>query len=171
MTIFWIIFMVAAIGFLVSGCSYGAYAENKSAYNVALSYTMKNALTGDYPDINVDFSKALVSMGTLPGAEQTTVSSPEPGKIKIEWDPQSNDADAHSHDQGIAVIYNPSIPEVFYTMDAGKRHNGFAIIDLPDNYQSQELHCYLVFARKELLLGKLSERFISNSCYCGDIIC
>jgi len=148
---------------------FGAYTENKSAFNVALSYNMKNALTGEYPDIKIDNSKALVSMGTLPGASQTTVSTDEPGKIKIEWNPQSDEPNAHSYDQGIIVIYNTSIPEVYYTIEATKRDTGIAIINLPDKYQSHELQCYLIFARKELLLGSLSEKNISNSCYCGKI--
>jgi len=148
---------------------FGAYAEYKSAFNVALSYNIKNAMTGEYPDIKIDYSKALVSMGTLPGASQTKVSIYEPGKIKIEWNPQSDKPNTHSYDQGIIVIYNTTIQQVFYIIEATKRDNGIAIITLPDNYQSHELQCYLVFARKELLLGSLSENNISNSCYCGKI--
>jgi hypothetical protein len=39
---------------------------DRNEYNEAVSYNKKNALQGVYPNISLDYTKVLMSMGTLP---------------------------------------------------------------------------------------------------------
>jgi len=41
------------------------YAHKKSPFNAAMSYTLANVITGEYPGYSVDASKLLVSRGAL----------------------------------------------------------------------------------------------------------
>lgn len=44
---------------------YKEFTQDKSAFNAAMSYTLKRAVTSSGKDITIDFNRALVSMGTL----------------------------------------------------------------------------------------------------------
>ena len=44
---------------------YKEFTQDKSAFNAAMSYTLKRAVTGSGKEIRIDFDRALVSMGTL----------------------------------------------------------------------------------------------------------
>ena len=61
------------------------YAYKKSEFNAAMSYTIKNAIVGTYPNYEIDFSKLLVSRGTLTGANDAAAVA-ETGKIKFTWE-------------------------------------------------------------------------------------
>src|SRR5688572_11454417 len=47
------------------GLSLAAKDTKKYPHNMALSYNIQNAMTGEYPNLSGDYSKAIVSMGTL----------------------------------------------------------------------------------------------------------
>jgi hypothetical protein len=51
------------------------YAHKQSPFNAAMSYTIANAVTGIYPDYDIDPSKVLVSRGALAPAAGTAVAS------------------------------------------------------------------------------------------------
>src|SRR5690554_4934174 len=44
---------------------FGSQAIKKSAFNAATSYNFHNGIAGAYPDIDVNYATALLSMGTL----------------------------------------------------------------------------------------------------------
>ena len=54
--------------------SWKMYAHRQSPFNAAMSYTIANAVTGDYPDYEIDPSKVLVSRGALVTVSDTFVS-------------------------------------------------------------------------------------------------
>ena len=43
---------------------YKEFTQEKSAFNAAMSYILKRAVTGNGKEISIDFNRALVSMGT-----------------------------------------------------------------------------------------------------------
>ncbi|ALL04431.1 hypothetical protein AQ505_02320 [Pedobacter sp. PACM 27299] len=49
----------------MSAASIRVANTNRNAYNEALAYHKKHALTGEYPNISLDYPKALLSIGTL----------------------------------------------------------------------------------------------------------
>ena len=57
-----------------------------SAFNAAMSYNLMNAIGGTYPDYCIDYSKVMVSMGTLPEALNPTAVPCSAGEIKFSWE-------------------------------------------------------------------------------------
>jgi hypothetical protein len=51
-----------------------ALGTTKIAENEAVSYNLKNAVTGTFPDFKLDFTKVLLSRGELPPPEGATVT-------------------------------------------------------------------------------------------------
>lgn len=68
---------------------YNNYAIKMTQFNSAMSYILKNAVTGPYPDFSIDYDNALISRGSLAGALNGAVSSPAIGSVEFTWDDNS----------------------------------------------------------------------------------
>ena len=69
------------------------YAHKQSAFNAAMSYTLKNAIKGTYPNHSIDFEKAMVSRGSL--VQPFNVNMLNNGnEIGIAWTDNSGTANA-----------------------------------------------------------------------------
>ncbi len=55
--------------------SFRDYAVKMSGFNNAMRYTLKNAVIGTYPTVEIDYSLVLVSRGDLPNALNPTATS------------------------------------------------------------------------------------------------
>ena len=54
---------------------------SQTPYNNAVSYQMKNALVGEYPEVGIAPSNVMVSQGKLAGAENCAFSIGEDGIV------------------------------------------------------------------------------------------
>src|SRR5258705_2925994 len=61
--------------------SFRDFAVKMTGFNNALSYTLKNAITGTYPDYTIDYSMALVSRGNLPNTTDPAAAVSSPGQV------------------------------------------------------------------------------------------
>jgi hypothetical protein len=59
-------------------------ASGMTCYNKAFSEN-NQAITGEYPAISIDYSRIVLSKGRLPLGEPPTISSPEEGKLLLNW--------------------------------------------------------------------------------------
>lgn len=87
--------------------TYAAAAEGRTARAAAMSSIMRNALAGEYPDINVDKSKALLSKGSLPLPVNASVEA-HPEGLLIRWENGGEAAGKAARDTlvGIALFGN-----------------------------------------------------------------
>lgn len=60
------------------------YANKKTAFNAAMSYNVNNAVKGEHPDLELDFSKILVSRGSLLPAENAAAIA-SGGNLNFTW--------------------------------------------------------------------------------------
>ena len=51
------------------------YAHRQSEFNAAMSYTVRHAILGTYPNYTLDFPNLLVSRGTLTGANNAAAAA------------------------------------------------------------------------------------------------
>lgn len=149
---------------------YGAYTANKSAYNAAMSYNMKNALTGNYPDIAIDPALVLLSKGTLPGASKAVVKLIDNREIKFFWDVTEIQTHANDNDKVILILRDLNSWAKDYKMDVARRQEGVASISIKGlGAPGHTIACYMFFIKQKVLLGDYSEDAISNSIYCGTV--
>lgn len=149
---------------------FGSYTADKSAYNAAMSYNIKNALSGNYPNIVVNPTKALISRGSLPGPLETTVRVVSKHSVKFFWNSvEKAPLPAKPNDKALLVVRSLTSKEADYKLDAARRSEGSATLTLPDDFLGKEVACYLIFVRQEALLGNYSEEAISNSIFCGTL--
>lgn len=70
------------------------YATKKTQFNSAMSYNLKNAIAGTYPDYSIDYQSALVSRGGLAAALNPSVSGGI-DQVDFTWDDNSADGNAN----------------------------------------------------------------------------
>lgn len=134
----------------------------QSAFNAAASCNLPDALTGDYPNYRIDFSKAIVSQGALPGALNPGAHSAQAGLIEFHWENNSFAIDAMANDKAVLVVYNPGIGRVVARTGGNSRSSGHQVLALPENFAGHMVHCYIAFQ-------KANQTLISNSQYAGSI--
>jgi len=100
--------------------SFNDYAVQKTGVNSAFSYNYKNAITGDFPEFTIDYSKALVSRGLLPNAAGPAVILGTGNVLTWSWTDNTG-GDAKATDTAILVAYCEAMRQAIYTTDGGTR--------------------------------------------------
>ncbi|NQX43255.1 hypothetical protein SAMN05421820_11616 [Pedobacter steynii] len=133
----------------------------KNAHNLAVSYNKKQALQGEYPNISVDYSKVVLSYGTLPGARDFSMSKTET-ELTLNWNPESYTGGHDGDDILMILLYYPSRKYGRSFLNASRRDSGEVILPLSEVYIHEPIEAYACFKSAD---GKQ----ISNSIYLGNI--
>jgi hypothetical protein len=160
-------FLSPILPFLKIG--FGPTAEGRTAYNAAMSYNLQHALTGAYPDISIDYSNARVSLGTLPDARQATMQLTGQNSITITWEGQTAGDGVKDTDIAVVLIFSPETRFSFWSLNAGIRSDGQAVIELPEKVEYLKLLSYLSFFNTLFIAGNKEMKNISESVWCGEV--
>lgn len=147
-----------------------AYAVKMSAFNAAFKYNYHEALTGDYPNFEIDYSKALVSRGNLPGAHEAALGAELPGKVSVTWINNSGSNQAEGTDIALVALYNPTIRQAVYLLNAGVRQDEQVVVDVPADFSGQMVHGYITFMAIDTVVKGLVKNSISTSSYAGSVV-
>ncbi|MEX0780357.1 MAG: DUF6266 family protein [Balneolales bacterium] len=131
--------------------------------NRAASYNLKNAITGNYPDQEIDYPSLLLSRGDLTGGENAVVSAVNPDEVHFEWDDNSGVGSATAEDQAMVIAYDPESGHVAFQTNATERQFGEYDLLLDSGFQGQTVECYLAFVSPD---GNEA----SNSDYLGSVV-
>lgn len=123
---------------------YKDFTQDKSAFNAAMSYTLKRAVTGSGKDIMIDFNRVLVSMGTLMPAFEGTATR-NGGKMSFNWHNNSGMGNAENTDIAMLLVYNKDKETAIYDTEAALRSDSNGEMTLPNDWQDDELVAYLSF--------------------------
>ena len=141
---------------------YKSYANKMTEFNSAMSYTLNNAIIGISPDFIVDYSSALLSRGSLPGALNPAVSSTDAGEVTLVWSDNTLNGTAAATDKSLIALYNPNKGEAILTLEGAARSVGQQALVVPDNYSGDDLEVYISFQ-------SLNSSLVSNSIYVGTV--
>ncbi len=120
-----------------------ASEDRRTPTNAASSYIMKNAFTNDAGNLELDYSKVLVSMGDLDASEIIN-SEFKDREFTVYWDTVFK-GNAKDNDQAMLLAHNSNLGESIYDIGVGKRSHGSAKIVLPNNWNNHDIHIYLAF--------------------------
>lgn len=154
-------FLTSMVPFVQVG--FKQYAKKQSEFNAAVSYTIKNAITGDYPEYVIDYEKVLVSRGKLAKASGGRASV-NPGEVKFTWEENDDERYASADDVAMALVYDSESGESFYTTagDGRRRGRPTQIINIPARSIGHKIETYLSFVSAD---GK----YVSNSVFLGEL--
>ena len=138
-------------------------ALKKSGFNVATSRFISEAIVGLYPEFVVDYSKVLISSGTLTGAWNASVSSISSGTLNVIWTNNSGSGTARETDKAVILVYNPAKAGYVYTMAGADRNTAIDSINLPPEFSDDRLEVWITFI-------SANSKSIATSIYAGSII-
>jgi hypothetical protein len=138
---------------------YKNFAIKKTAFNVAMSEILNNAITGIAPDFSVDYADALLSKGSLSGVLNPVMNVSVPGVVSFSWTDNSIESNANVNDKAMLLVYNPSKKESTIVLDGATRSVGADSVNIPFTYSGDSLEIYMAFVAAD---GK-----VSNSSYLG----
>jgi len=151
------------IGFLsrispMINVGYKNYAVNQTPVNAAMSYNLKNAVTGDAGIYDMDYAKVMVSKGTLcnPISHQIQVIE---GEVSIGWDAECI-GNALSSDMANVLVYNTIKNEAMILINAATRAEVYVGAVYQEHWKGDQVEVYLSFTSED---GKL----VSDSMYLG----
>ena len=119
------------------------YTGRQSAFNAATSYALANAVTGTFPDFQIDHAKVLTSRGNLPPIANATAQSAT-GTLTLTWQNNSGVGSAQETDQLHIVVLNPA-KDTALIVEGDNRSQETQIITIPTAWNGDKAHIYLSF--------------------------
>jgi len=144
-----------------AGFRLAVVGTDRNEYNEAVSYNKKNAVQGEYPNITLDYSKVLMSMGTLPVAANPSISQ-NGVEITFNWEISTSPMSEYHTDRTMLIIYFPDIKETCCQLIGAKRVEGKDVIVISQEHINQRIEAYISFAKDN---GKA----VSNSVHAGSL--
>jgi hypothetical protein len=153
---------------------------NKIAQNAAVSLNIKTAIKGVYPNLELDYSKIIVSKGDLDSAQHPVISkiveAPIDKKaldtnvsIKFQWDIDPTWDNDLKRDQVMLLAYLPDNKTAFYKLSGSRRSEGedtlqgcIAIKNHGNTIKDRFIETYIAFISDD-------RESISDSIYTGRI--
>lgn len=138
---------------------YKMYANKQTAFNAAMSYIVKNAVSGIYPNYMLDFSQVLVSRGSLtqPLNANATMAA---GKVSISWTDNSGQGDAQPIDVAMPLAFNTDKGEAVFSTNSATRADQLAELTFPADWVGNTVEIYIGFISADGIN-------VANSLYLG----
>lgn len=138
---------------------YKAYANKQTAFNAAMSYNVSNAVSGSFPDFEMDYSKAMVSRGSLLPAEGGSATAGS-GSMTFAWTDNSGVSNALATDKAMPLAYNTDKGEAVFNTAAADRSTETVDLSIPTGWSGDTVEVFLGFISED---GSL----VANSVYLG----
>jgi len=129
-----------------------------TAYNTGLSYLKKHALTGEYPEIRVDFPAVKIAQGRLAIPDDIQMDAAG-GQLIISWSGLT-EGNARHDDQLMVVLWNDADKTSQYSLQAYRSAGQFSW--QPD-FAFAGVHVWAAFVRQDRSMQ-------SESVYLGQVM-
>jgi hypothetical protein len=136
-------------------------ASGTTGFNVAISKLLKGAITGAYPNYEVDYANLIISEGSLAPVANVSVTSPTAGKLTFSWANNSTASLAKPTDKAMLLVYNSDKNLYSFTTGGNDRSMMSQVLDL-DDYTDDVVHCWIAFISAD-------GRLVSTSAYAGTL--
>ncbi|WP_316842197.1 DUF6266 family protein [Pedobacter gandavensis] len=133
----------------------------KNPHNLATSYIKKQALIGQYPDIKVDYSKVVLSQGSLEMAKDLKITKGKEG-LNLSWNSDMEE-NAAADDILMVLVSHPTKKRASSYLNAARRSDGNCFLPLDKEWMiNQQMEIYVC-------LKSSNEKSISDSVYVGNL--
>ena len=154
------------VGFLspltnILSAHYGIASGTSSRLNNAVAYHLKEAVTGNGPNFDIDYAKVLISKGEVIGAKDGLVTA-QAGALKIDWANNSGQVLAETNDLLLAVLYNSDKAQFVLAEGEATRMETSVEIAVPAAFSGDTVHVWLGFVNA-------GQKKASTSVYLGTV--
>ncbi len=152
---------VGSMGSLLQ-VSFRNYAVKKTGINSALSYLLKNAVTGSFPAFSLAYNDVLISRGDLPNVLAPGIAMGAGSILTYSWTDNSGVGIAKATDLAILCAYCPSLNQCIYTTGSAMRSALTDSLNL-SSFSGLEVETYIGFI-------SANGHNIASSIYTGQIL-
>lgn len=128
--------------------SFGNFAVRKTGINSAVSYVLKNAITGVYPAFTIDYSNVLVSRGDMPNVLAPAVTAGAASLVTWNWTDNSGVGIARATDKALLAAYCPAFNQCIYTTGSAVRSALTDSLGL-GSFSGQDVHTWIGFISED----------------------
>jgi hypothetical protein len=139
------------------------FAKRKDPLNVAYSYNFEHAFLSEDTGFRLNYPELVYSRGYILPAESPALQA-LPAQIEFSWLPQRQSTYCQYTDRATFLVYNPTNGRAVMKALVTDRYAQGYVVDLPQDYLGDTVHCYLSFASAD---GKLQ----GDSRYVGAVVC
>ncbi|WP_316794659.1 DUF6266 family protein [Pedobacter frigoris] len=144
-------FLRPIMPFIQVGFGTEATKTNRIPYHLAVGVNKKQALKGDYPEMEIDYENVVLSIGELEGLTDVSVSvvgNPEEGfSLRFDWQVNAEDGDfPRCDDQVLLMAYFPKEVKDYpacYSIAGAKRSAGQDVLELPFYIAGKPIEVYV----------------------------
>ncbi len=109
--------------------TFRAQAVNISGYNAAVSYNIREAITGDQSPFSINFAKVEISQGNLPAVASPQAEAAPGHHVRFNWRYNAGVTSAKPTDIAVLVVYCPELKQVVYASEGATCTNEAHTID------------------------------------------
>ena len=137
-------FLSPLSGLIRVGYQQAANGLPMTPFNIALSYHKKYAIGGEYPELYFDYSKAIISTGSVAPAEALAAAWADDG-LAISWHTSPQDGNL-VNEQNTTILLCLATADKWDIRTSGiTRGMGQYLFPLPQNVIGVDVHVYLAF--------------------------
>lgn len=142
--------------------SYRKINPKKSGLQLSIRQLLKEALTGVYPNIEIDPAKVILIRGNLAAPTGNMTYVARTNELDFYWPQISKDYQNLSDELGI-LIWCRALNEFYSKLNLGvRRDQEFCTIPIPLEFKGQEIHVWLFYRSPD-------HRSFSNTTYMGEV--
>lgn len=127
----------------------------------AFSRNYRQALSGTYPSLCINYPMLVLSYGDLPNADSPAVTAIAPGRLRFYWTDNSGWGRGMTSDKAFIAAYCEEIDQWVFMLDTAFRAAGACTVDLKE-FSSMSVHTYMGFISGN---GK----YVSESVYVAEV--
>jgi hypothetical protein len=127
------------------GYEFEVMGTDRNPYNAAVSYHTKHAMQGVYPNLSLDYSRALISTGPLEPAVNPAVALAG-NVLEFTWAVAADMDWDIKNDRSMLLVCCPELQDATYILSGARRSTGKDESELPAEYLGKELNAYIAFA-------------------------
>ncbi len=154
-------FLKPILPFIKLGFAFAVQGTDRNQHNEAVSYNKRFALQGEYPNIAMDYSKALLSKGDLPPALSPAINK-LPNGIEFTWQVPADMDYADLCNRAMLLLYFPESKTAIFDLSGARRSELRDFFPLASELLEQTIHAYIAFVGDDRLS-------VSDSVWVGSI--
>ena len=152
-------FMQPFLSFVNTG--FKNYGNKMTGFNSAMSYNLKNAVTGVYPFYEINYPDVLVTRGDLPNGGNPQAVSVSEGTVQFTWSDNSGTGKAKAGDKAMLMVYCPELKQAIYTTGSAPRSLSTETLAV-SSFSGKEVETYIGFISED-------GRDVATSVYTGSM--
>jgi len=141
---------------------YMNYSKTMTANNSAMSWNSKNAVKGDAPDFEINYSSVLLSDGPLQEATDPSISITSESEVLINWSTVYR-RKAKATDELLFIAFCPNMGHSFFSLGDAIRSEDKYQLEIPEVFRGQQAEVFMAFCSRD-------RKIASRSQYLGNII-